>query len=62
MLALRAGVMWAQAKDAGSHPELGQNLPGLNILLEIILKTSSHSPCLRKFLLFSNGNSMGLEG
>ena len=34
----------------------------LNILLEIILKTSSHSPCLRKFLLFSNGNSMGLEG
>ena len=34
----------------------------LNILLEIILKTSRHSPCLRKFLLFSNGNSMGLEG
>ena len=28
MLALRSGVMWAQAKDAGSHPELGQNLPG----------------------------------
>ena len=33
----------------------------LNILLEIILKTSRHSPCLRKFLLFSNGNSMGHE-